>query len=190
MYKQVFAILTLINLFSSCNCNKLYFNEEERYWTTSYKKGDIAIFQSNRDTIKKDTIFILENVHSLPTGKCNPSVKSVDPEAYRIDYKYSHNGKMSDSDYLVQHIKDNQPSLPVIRIYDIEYNGSTFIDTTMILKNFGSQNCHIISNFQSFNNLTNFKIKNFIWSKDLGLVQVTLESGELYQLIDKYNSKK
>ncbi|MNR40855.1 hypothetical protein D3C85_1591830 [compost metagenome] len=81
-------------------------------------------------------------------------------------------------------------SLPVIRIYDIEFNGETLKDTTVVLRNFGIQQCHIFSNFQDFNNLQDFKIKNFIWSKKLGLVQIKLHNGEKYELIEKQQSKK
>lgn len=190
MRKKLPSLLLLVLLLSSCQCDKLYFNEDERYWATSYEEGDMAIFQSNLDSIKKDTIFITQKVHTLPTGECNVFVRNFDPEAYRIDYKYSHNGQMSDSNYLVQYVKDKQSSSPTIRIYDVEYNGAAFTDTTMILKNFGSQNCHMITTFQRFDNHPDFKIKNFIWSKDLGLVQITLKNGEFYQLIKKVNAKK
>ncbi len=194
MYKTfTFCVsLILLNLFSACDfsCRKIYFNENEKYWITPYKKGNIEIFQSNLDSLKRDTIFILENTHTLPTGNCNPSVSNVDPESYIIDYKYSHNGKMSDSNYLIQHVKEIGLSLPVIRIYDIEFNGETLKDTTVVLKNFGIQQCHIFSNFQDFNNLPDFKIKNFIWSKNLGLVQIKLHNGEEYELIEKQQSKK
>lgn len=143
MYKiAAFCIsIILVSLFSACDfsCKKIYFNENEKYWIAPYKKGNIEIFQSNLDSLKRDTIFILEKTHTLPTGNCNPSVSNVDPEAYLIDYKYSHNGKMSDSNYLIQHVKEIGLSLPVIRIYDIEFHDKTFKDTTVVLKNFGVQ---------------------------------------------------
>jgi hypothetical protein len=57
---------------------------------------------------------------------------------------------MSDSNYLIQHVKEIGLSLPVIRIiYDIEFN-ETLKDTTIVLKNFGIQKCHVFNNFQNF----------------------------------------
>jgi len=87
-------------------------------------------------------------------------------------------------------VKEIGLSLPVIRIYDIEFNGETLKDTTIVLKNFGIQKCHVFNNFQAFNNLPDFKIKKFIWSKVLGLVQIQLQNGEEYELIDKQQFKK
>jgi hypothetical protein len=62
MYKTfTFCIsIFLLILFSGCDfsCKKIYFTENEKYWITSYKKGNIEIFQSNLDSLKRDTIFI------------------------------------------------------------------------------------------------------------------------------------
>ena len=62
MYKTfTFCIsLILLNLFSACDfsCKKIYFNENEKYWITPYKKGNIEIFQSNLDSLKRDTISV------------------------------------------------------------------------------------------------------------------------------------
>ena len=72
------------------------------------EKGDKLIFQSSKDTILKDTITILEKEITIPSGDCNPMVSLNDPEAFVVNYTYNHNGKLSDSDYFIQHIKEEE----------------------------------------------------------------------------------
>ena len=189
----LFFSCVIILSFVGCSfgCEKLYFQENEIYWTTTYEKGDMAIFQYKLDSLKRDTIFILDKTHSLPTGKCNPAVSTIDPEAYTVDFKYSHNKTMSDSNYLLQHVKDKQQTtIPVIRIYDVEFNQSTLKDTSIVLQGFGKQEGYLIDNLEKFNNIPDFKIKNFVWSKKLGLVQINTENGEQLNLIKMIHAKQ
>ncbi len=164
----------------------MYFTESESLWAKSYEKGDLAIFQSNKDIKRRDTITILNKSHSMPAEDCNPAVSLVNSEFYLIEAKYSHDGEANESDYLLQLDKtENGKVIPVIRIFDIEFSGNEIKDTVVTLKKFGIQNCYSFNEFDCFDNLPNFKIKNFVWSKKLGLVQYTAEDGEKYELIQK-----
>lgn len=183
--KNCITFLLVFTLFS-CGCKQLFFDKNETFWVDSYNKGDIAVFQSNKDSLLKDTIFILEKHSYKPTGECNPMVSMVDPEGYVIDYKYSHRGVVIDTNYLVQHFKDEVLSRPIIRIYDVEFSGSTLKDTTVTLKKYGTlKDCYTFRKFQSFNNLEDFKIKCFVWSKKLGLVLIINSKEEKYELVKK-----
>lgn len=185
MIKNFLPILCF-TLMLSCNCKQLYFTDNDKFWAKSYEKGDVAIFQSNRDVSRKDTITILSKSHTLPNSDCNPSVSLTSSEFYLIEAKFQHRGQANDSDYLLQLNKDeNGSAIPVIRIFDIEFNGSTLKDTIVTLDKFGVQNCFTFNHFQSFNNFTNFKIRNFVWSKKMGLIQYTTEEGEKYEILKK-----
>ena len=184
-FRTLFSI-TSFALIMSCSCKQLYFTESDSLWAKSYEKGDIAIFQSNKDAKRRDTITILNKSHSMPAEDCNPSVSLVNSEFYLIEAKYIHDGTANESDYLLQLAKDeNVEAIPVIRIFDIEFSGSEIKDTVVTLNKFGVQNCYSFNDFQNFNNIPNFKIKNFVWSKKLGLVQYTTEDGEKYELIKR-----
>lgn len=93
---------------------------------------------------------------------------------------------------IVQQFKEEHGlSLPTLRIYDIEFHGSTIKDTTIITKNFGKLNdCFTFQEFQDFNNLKDFKIKNFVWSKKYGLVAFFISKGEKYELVEKTQTSK
>jgi hypothetical protein len=183
---KILLSITSFALILSCSCKQLYFTESDKLWAKPYKKGDLVIFQSNKDIKRRDTITILNKSHSIPSEDCNPAVSLVNSEFYLIEAKYSHDGKTNESDYLLQLDKDeNGEAIPVIRIFDIEFSGSEIKDTVVIINNFGVQNCYSFNEFQDFENIPNFKIKNFIWSKQLGLVQYTTVDGEKYELIKK-----
>ena len=185
MIKTLVTILCF-TLMLSCKCKQLYLTENDSLWAKSYEKGDVAIFQSNRDVNRKDTITILNKSHTLPSSDCNPLVSSTSSEFYLIEAKFQHEGQTNDSDYLLQLNKEEDGSaIPIIRIFDIEFNGSTLRDTVVTLDRFGAQNCYSFNNFQSFNNFPNFKIRNFVWSKKMGLIQYTTEKGEKYELLKR-----
>ena len=181
--KQISYLLIAI-VFSSCFCKKLNFEKNETFWTDVYNIGDVLILQSNKDPLRKDSIFIINKKVFTPTGDCNAMVTQYDPEGCVIDYKYKHSGKESDSDYFVQHFKDNDgPSLPILRVYGTEFSGRKLKDTIIINKQFGKLNdCFTFHSYNSYNGWSEFKLKTFVWSKKFGLVMLEGTNGEKYEL--------
>lgn len=176
------------------DCINLFFAKNETYWTNAYEKGDTLIFSSfnNPKGVKHtDTIFILDKKHSIPKGNCNPiEVSNYDSESYHIDYSYKHDTILSDNDYLVQHVKENKgTSIPVLRVYGLEYSGETLKDTTITLNtmNIRLDDCYTFQKQDCYNSLPPFRIKTFVWSKKMGLVMFISEGGEKFELIKKIN---
>ena len=184
--------LSLLFILNSCTCKVLEFEDNETFWTDVYEKGDKLIFQSSKDTISKDTITILDKEITIPSGDCNPMVSLNDPEAFVVNYNYNHNGKKSDSDYFIQHVKEEDgPSLPILRVYGTEFSGNQLKDTTIITKKYGKLNdCYTFSRKGAYNGWSEFKIKTFVWSKKLGLVVFVGLNKEKYELCNRINKAK
>ena len=189
----------LFSLYSCFNshCINLFFEQNETYWTDVYSKGDTLIFTSNFANglaNHNDTIFIVDKRTYKPKGDCNPiEVSNYDRESCIVDYAYKHDTILSDNDYFVQHVKENTGlSLPVIRVYGLEYSKQILNDTTIILKATGIklEDCYTFHKQDCFNSLPKFKIKTFIWSKKQGLVMFIGESGEKFELLKKIHRPK
>ena len=191
MIKRTIYFIIIAMVFASCFCKKLNFDNDETFWTDVYDTGDTLIFQSNDNITKKDTIIILAKKVFTPTGDCNAMVSQYDPEGCVIDYKYKHEGKESDFDYFVQHFKHPDGlSLPVLRVYGTEFSGLEALeDTTIITKRYGKLNdCFTFHSHNSYNGFSEFKLKTFVWNKELGLVMfegINKEKYELYKKVEK-----
>ena len=108
-------------------CRTLLFEKNETYWTDIYNKNDKIVFASNynNELVKHyDTIFILNKTHSIPDGNCNEATR-YDSESYVIDYSFKHDTIVSESDYLVQHAKqETGPSIPIHKHEKLELSSS------------------------------------------------------------------
>jgi len=191
---KIIISLAILLLLISCGCNELTFDKNETFWTDVYEKGDILIFEgSNKESGQKlyDTIFITEKNVTMPTGDCNLLVSKYDKEFHLIKYKYKHGDVLSEEGYFIQHQKEKEgkSSLPILRLYDLEYNQNRLKDTTIMLKT-GKKlsDCYTFHKKNSYQGWSHFNITSFVWSKEKGLVMYIGNSGEVYELVIK--SKK
>lgn len=192
--KTSLFLALLLSLYSCFNsqCINLFFEQDETYWTDVYSKGDTIIFSSD---LKKglinsyDTIFIIDKRVTKPKGDCNPvEVSNYDSESCIIDYAYKHDTILSNSDYLIQHVKEKSgPSIPVIRVYGLEYNKEILKDTIITLSTTGIKlnDCYVFHERDCYNGYPQYKIKTFVWSKTQGLVMFIGENGEKYEFLKK-----
>ncbi|PZR19792.1 MAG: hypothetical protein DI539_12825 [Flavobacterium psychrophilum] len=180
------ALCAFIN---SHKCINIFFEPNETFWTDVYHKGDTLIFANinNRSESFNDTIFIIDKRIYKPQGECNPvEVSNYDSESCIIDYSYKHDSVRSESDYLIQHVKENREiSIPVIRVYGLEYSGEVLKDTCITLNITGIKlnDCYSFHKSDCYNSIPKFGIKTFIWSKKNGLVMFVGDNGEKFELL-------
>ncbi len=187
-------LLFFISLFLYSCCKELRFNESETYWTDVYKKGDVITFKSNIFSTKNellsqiDTIFILNKTENKPTGNCNFMVSNYDVEGCIIDYNYKHDSTLSEPNLFVQHFKENKgESLPVLRVYDMEFSRGKLKDTTVVLNTTGAKltDCYTFHSKDVYKGWSVFKLKTFVWSKKMGLVMYIGENGQKFEYVEK-----
>lgn len=189
------SIFLISICFYSC-CIELKFDKDETYWTDTYEKGDIIVFKSdslekNKKTNRTDTIFILNKTHNIPTGDCNLMVSNYDVEGCVIDYNYKHDTILSEPNLFVQHFKEKEgESLPILRVYDMEFSGKSVKDTTVMLKIGKKLNdCYTFHSRDGYKGWSNFKLKKFVWSREIGLVMFIGENGEKFEFLKKIRKK-
>ena len=183
-----------ICVYSCFPCVTLLFEKNETYWTDIYNKNDKIVFASNynNELVKHyDTIFILNKTHSIPDGNCNEATR-YDSESYVIDYSFKHDTIVSESDYLVQHAKqETGPSIPTFRVYGLEYSKEFLKDTTIVLSTTKMKltDCYSFHKKDCYKGWSSFKIKTFVWSKSFGLVMFVGENGEKFEYLNKIKNK-
>jgi hypothetical protein len=190
-YRKAIIVFIVSICLSSCfPCITLLFEKDETYWTDVYNKNDKIVFASNYDnglTKHYDTITILNKTRNIPDGNCNEATR-YDSESYLIDYSFKHDTIISESDYLVQHAKQEKgASIPVLRVYGLEYSKDFLKDTTIVLNTTKMEikDCYSFHKKDCYNGWSLFKIKTFVWSKKLGLVMFIGENGEKFEYLKK-----
>ena len=179
-----------MSLYSCFPCITLLFEKNETYWTDVYNKNDKIVFVSNYNyELAKhfDTISILNKIRYIPDGKCNEAT-NYDSESCVIDYSFKHDTIISESDYLVQHAKqESGSSIPTFRVYGLEYSKDFLKDTTVVLNTskMKLEDCYSFHKKDCYNGWSLFKIKTFVWSKSLGLVMFVGENGEKFEFLKK-----
>jgi hypothetical protein len=191
---KILLIIIFASTFSSCwifdaNCDKVEFEDNEKFWFDKYERGEKIIFESNRGDF--DTIFITGKIVNKPTGKCNKLVKEYSSAYARIDYSMKKDSFNELNDYFVQLVAEPNEgrAIPVIRLLNMEFDGNSRIVTTKtFLRNldkemndcfkFDSSNCGMNYNQKS-------GIVNFIWSKEIGLIKYTNVKGEIWEYLKK-----
>lgn len=193
------VLIFIVSICSYSCCTELWFDKEETFWTDVYEKGDIIVFKSSplsdndKVVVKTDTIFILNKTESKPTGDCNTMVSKFDVEGCVIDYSYKHDSVLSEPDLFVQHFKEEKgASLPVLRVYDMEFSGKRLKDTTIVLNTTGTKlnDCFTFSSRNGYKGWSTFKLKSFVWSKKMGLVQFVGEDGQKFEFVEKISNRK
>jgi len=197
--KVKFVNAFIICMVSICLCScfpciTLLFEKNETYWTDVYNKNDKIIFASNynkESTRHYDTIFIVNKTHYIPDGNCNEATR-YDSESYVIDYSFKHDTIVSETDYLVQHAKQEKAaSIPTFRVYGLEYSKEFLKDTSIVLSTtkMTLKDCYSFHKKDCYNGWSLFKIKTFVWSKNLGLVMFVGENGEKFEFVKKITKK-
>ena len=188
---RLLILLLFFLLIQSCgpDCKKIYFKETDKVWFSNYNTGDKLIFKSQLNDF--DTIFISNKIMKEPIGKCNLFVNDYVAEYVRVDYEMKKDSFDLVQDYFIQIAADNKnrDATPVIRFLNMEYSNlmhkplkSNPSKTNPKWKSvylFNDENC-------PYTNLAGkFRITEFEWDKNYGLVAYENIIGEKWQLIKK-----
>ena len=182
--KEFLIFIIFISTLSGC-CTEVYFKTDETFWFDKYDKGDKLIFESNNGDL--DTVIITNKIIKKPTGECNPMVSTYDKEFVRIDYQIKKDSFKTHKGWLVQHSAETEDktALPVLRFINMEYNQweGSLKQSEIQLANkkkvkvfvFDESNCGMNYN-------QNFRLINFKWSKQMGIVSYENNIREIWRL--------
>lgn len=201
IYKVVF--IALIVGMTACGlpyCKKVKFDENDLMWLNPYEKGDSIIFASNLDrfdtiVVTAKDIFNPSNTFIFDLRGCNcwegdnefNAIASFGLNFIDKDI-IQKNPNITDGFFSVEKFEKGKAaelSFSFCELYPRKISSEN--DTSILLNNKLIQYCIYIRRDECDigQRQSKLNIQNYIWSKQFGLVQYTLETGETYSFFKK-----
>ena len=196
-------ILGLVIFLQSCGlpyCIKNPFEKEDMLWLNPYEKGDIVIFQSTQGRL--DSILITAKDIFNPTNTfifdlrgCNcwegdnefNAIAGFDFKFIDVDLMQK-NPNVQDGLLSIEKVNKNKPILATFEFCELySRENTTYKDTSIVFSKKRIADCKVFHRKDCDIGKSKSKliVENFVWSKQFGLVQYVIETGERFDYLKK-----